>query len=153
MANLNGFNANDVPPAGEFEPLPAGKYVAAIVESEWKDTSKGDGQFLKLKLQVLEGQFKNRVLFLNLNLQNRSQQAVDIARGQLSSICRAVGVMTPNDSCELHNLPMLITVGCKKREDTGDIQNEVKGFTRKEAAGFQPPAGVPANDSVPPWKR
>jgi len=25
MANLNGFNANEVEPTGNFEPIPAGK--------------------------------------------------------------------------------------------------------------------------------
>jgi len=35
--------------------------------------------------------------------------------------------MQPKDSFELHNIPVLITVKCKKREDTGDIVNEVKG--------------------------
>jgi hypothetical protein len=30
MANLNGFNASEVEPTSNFEPLPAGKYLAAI---------------------------------------------------------------------------------------------------------------------------
>ncbi len=32
MANLNGFNANNVDPATDFEPIPAGKYLAVITE-------------------------------------------------------------------------------------------------------------------------
>jgi len=35
--------------------------------------------------------------------------------------------MTPKDSCELHNLPLVIHVRCKKRGDTGEIISEVKG--------------------------
>ena len=31
MANLQGFNANDVEPTASFDPLPAGKYLAAII--------------------------------------------------------------------------------------------------------------------------
>ena len=33
MANLNGFDANNVDPATDFEPMPAGKYLAVITES------------------------------------------------------------------------------------------------------------------------
>lgn len=38
MAELN-FDANTVDPATSFEPLPAGKYIAIITESEKKPTS------------------------------------------------------------------------------------------------------------------
>src|SRR3990172_3284342 len=40
MANLNGFNANNVDPATDFEPIPAGKYLAVITESEMKPTKR-----------------------------------------------------------------------------------------------------------------
>jgi hypothetical protein len=75
---------------------------------------------------------------------------VQIARGELSAICRAVGVMAPNDSVELHNLPFLVTVKCKKREDTGEMTNEVKGYAKKEAAAGQPQQ---AATQAPPWAR
>jgi hypothetical protein len=68
----------------------------------------------------------------------------------LSAICRAVGVLTPKDSCELHNIPLVITVKLKKREDTGDLQNEVRGYAKREASTGHP---QPAPSSVPPWKR
>ena len=38
MANLNGFDANEVDPATSFDPIPAGKYLAVIAESEMKAT-------------------------------------------------------------------------------------------------------------------
>ena len=75
---------------------------------------------------------------------------MQIARAELSAICRATGVMQPKDSIELHNLPLLLTVKCKKREDTGDITNEVKGYAKKEAATGQPQQ---ATSQTPPWAR
>jgi len=44
MANLNGFDANQVEPAAKFDPIPAGKYLAVITESEQKPTKAGTGQ-------------------------------------------------------------------------------------------------------------
>jgi len=149
MANLNGFDASQVEPTS-FDPLPAGKYLAVITESEMRPTKKGAGQYLNLTFEVIEGEYKGRKLWARLNLKNPNPQAEQIARGQLSAICRAVGVMAPKDSLELHNLPLLVTVKLKKREDTGDLQNEISGYSRKESV--QAPAPQ-ATGGTPPWKR
>ncbi len=150
MANLHGFNANNVDPALDFEAIPAGKYLAIITGSEMKATKNGSGSFLELTFHVIEGPYKNRLLWARLNLDNANKQAVEIARAQLSAICRATGVMQPKDSLELHNLPLQITVKCKKREDTDEIVNEIRAYAKKEAA-----AGVPLQETTntPPWAR
>jgi len=150
MADLNGFNANQVEPTTEFEAIPAGKYLAMITESEMKPTKSGSGSYLQLTFQILEGDYKGRFVWARLNLNNANGTAVQIARSELSAICRAVGVMTPSDSVELHNLPLVITVKCKKRDDTGDVSNEIKGYAKREAANGQPQQ---AATSTPPWRR
>jgi len=152
MANLNGFNANDVEPSTSFDPLPAGKYLAAITGSEMKSTKAGDGSYLELTLTVLEGEYKNRTLWARLNLDNPNKLAVKIARSELSAICRAVGVMQPRDSVELQNLPLVVTVKVKKRDDTGDLVNEIKGYAKKESAAGQPQQAA-TGDNTPPWRR
>lgn len=150
MANLNGFNANNVDPAAEFEAIPAGKYVAVITNTEMKSTKAGNGSYLEITFQVIEGEFKNRLLWARLNLDNPSQMAVKIARSELSSICRAVGVMEPKDSIELHNLPLVISVKQKTDAD-GEVRNEIKGYARRESVGGAQP--VQAANDTPPWRR
>jgi len=149
MADLKGFDARTVEPTADFDPLPAGKYVAAITESEMKPTKNGSGHYLQLTFTVLEGEFKNRVLWARLNLNNPNATTVKIARSELSAICRAAGVMAPKDSVELHNLPLVITVKLKKRDDTGEMTNEIKGYGKREANGQAPQAA----SSTPPWRR
>lgn len=149
MANLNNFNANEVEPAS-FDLLPAGKYLAVITESEMRATKKGAGQFLNLTFEVIEGEFRGRKVWARLNLKNPNPKAEQIARGQLSAICRAVGVMQPRDSCELHNLPLVITLKVKNREDTGEPQNDVTGYVKKESSPAAPPQ---AATNTPPWRR
>ena len=152
MANLNGFNANDVEPTTTFEPLPAGKYLAAITASEMKATKKGDGSYLQLEFTVLDGDCKGRKVWDRLCINHPNDLTQKIAQGNLSAICRAVHVMQPRDSVELHNIPLVISVKCKKRQDTGEITNEVKGYEPKaSAAGL--PQQAPTTDSTPPWKR
>lgn len=150
MANLAGFDASAVVP-NSFEAIPQGVYNAIITESEWKQTNSGDGRYLQMKFQIIDGEYKGRVLFARLNLENPNAKAVEIARSQLSSICRAVGVMKPNDSCELHNLPLGISVVCRKNENTGDVVNDIKNFRSRLVTSVQTISAT-VSDAAP-WAR
>jgi len=150
MADLAGFDANQVEPTTAFDPIPAGKYPAVITESEMKPTKSGTGSFLQLTFQIIDGEFKGRFLWARLNLNNPNATAVKIARAELSAICRAVDVLAPRDSTDLHNLPLVIHVRCKKRPDTGEITNEIKGYAKKEQPAA-PAAAAP--NTTAPWKR
>lgn len=153
MAELHGFDANQVEPTGDFEPIPAGKYLAVITDSVMKANKAGTGSLLQLTFQVIEGEYQNRLLWTRLNLDHPNAIAVQIARADLSAICRAVGVLSPKDSVELHNLPLVIQVRCKKRTDTGDIVNEIKGYAKRDQPPPAAAAAAPPNNSTPPWKR
>ncbi|MCW5775342.1 MAG: DUF669 domain-containing protein [Phycisphaeraceae bacterium] len=154
MANLNGFNASEVDPNVAFEPLPAGDYLAVVVASEMKPTKNGSGEYLQLELEVIEGPHKGRKVWDRLMLKHGNSQTVAIARGTLSALCRAAGVMQPKDSVELHNLPVVVKVATKKRDDTGELTNVVKGYAKKGAAGAVAPRPAAAGPgSTPPWKR
>ena len=152
MANITGFNANEVSPDVGFDPVPAGKYKTAITASEMKPTKNKRGSYLELELTILEGDYKDRKVWARLNLENQSEKAVQIARGQLSAICRAVGVMTPQDSVELHNIPLVITVKCKKDPQTDEIMNEVKKFEAVGQQGLATTGNTPApSGDQRPW--
>lgn len=152
MANLNGFNAHEVEPNAVFDPLPAGKYLAAITASELKPTKSGDGSYLELTFEVLEGEFRGRKVWDRLCTNHPNPTTVKIARSNLSAICRAVGMMQPRDSVDLHNLPLFITVKVKKRNDTGELTNEIKGYEAKTSSQPQPQQ-APVASNTPPWKR
>ncbi len=117
-----------------------------------KPTKSGNGSYLQLTFTILEGEYKNRIVWARLNLNNANATAVKIARAELSAICHAVGVMQPKDSVELHNIPLLITVKVKKRADNDELTNEIKGYESKSVAAGQP-AQAPVADNTPPWKR
>ncbi len=135
MAILN-FNANEVEPSRELEPIPAGKYVAVITDSEMKDTRAGTGRYLQLEFEITDGEYTGRKLWARLNIENQNAEAVRMARADLSAICRAVNVLTPNDSADLHNLPLVIKVHCRKDKNTGEITNDIRGYESK--ANYKP---------------
>jgi len=171
MANLNSFDATTVEPNAGFDPIPAGKYVCVVTNSEMKPTRAGDGEYLQLELEVIEGEHKGRRLWDRLVLKHPNPTTVQIAKGTLSALCRAVNVLQPKDSVELHNLPVKVSVGVKRRDDNGELANTIKGYSGRGSAGSvttAAPASAPgatqgaipgavgataAPESTPPWRR
>lgn len=166
MAYIAGFNAADHEPHSGFDPIPSGKYLCAITGSEMKMTKHGDARYLELELQVLDGPFRNRRLWDRLNIENPSERAQSIALGTLSAICRAVGVMAPRDSIELHDRPLLVSVGQERRSDSTEHQNVIRSYAPAPGSDRAPGTGSPspeapsgggpggeADASTPPYAR
>ena len=158
MATIN-FNASEIAPSAGFTPIPAGKYVAVINDSEMKPTKSGGGHYLQFEFEIIEGDYAGRKLWARLNLDNPNPDAVHIARADLSAICHAVNILTPTDSVELHNLPLVIVVKCRKNLED-EIVNEIKGYAARDTAGQSPAAALAAPASAPaaakpaaPWVR
>jgi hypothetical protein len=172
MASLNGFDASQVPEQQEFAALPEGQYVVIATASEMKPTKNGNGQFLQFTFEVLDGPQKGRKVWARLNLVNQNQTAVDIAQRELGAICRAVGIIKPNDSAELHNRPLLITVAVEvdDRKREGNVIKKYEAINAGGAATVnnaapagaapwggaaqqtaQPAAQQAAAASTPPW--
>ena len=153
MAQLN-FNANDHEPNQPMGPIPEGTYLVAITESEMKPAKSGAGQYLALSLVVQEGDYKGRKVYANLNINHTNVEATRIARGDLSAICRAVNVMTPRDTIELHNLPFMVDVTCRKykKPDGSDaMSNDVKNFRSKHRTEPVQPEPAAAAQRSAPW--
>lgn len=156
MALLN-FNAAEEKEMGDFSPLPAADYVAAIVESEMVENNKGTGHYLKMKFEIVEGEYAGRSVFANLNLDNPNQQAVEIARSELKSICAALGKgdALVNDSTELHDKPMLIKVSVTERKDKpGEYSNNIKKYSAVGGGAKTTTAAKPAAGAAKkPWEK
>ena len=155
MAILN-FNANEVEPSKEFDPIPAGKYLAVITDSDMRDTRAGTGRYLQLEFEIIDGEYTGRKLWARLNIENQNAEAVRMARSDLSAICRSVNVLMPNDSTELHNIPLVIKVHCRKDKNSGEIVNDIRGYepkaNYKQEQKQVPVAGQGIRiPSKPPW--
>lgn len=130
MTELN-FDANVVEPAtGRFELLPIDDFLAVISDSKMEPNKKTKGQHLSLTWTVIEGDYKDRKVFTNLNLINENPDTVEIAQRDLSAICRATGILHPKDSAELHDKPVVISVGIRKGSNGYEDSNIIKKFSR-----------------------
>jgi len=155
MANIAGFNAADVEPQS-FDIIPKGDYPAVMVASEIKDTKAGDSKYLNIEMVIIDGPYKGRKLWDILNLWNKNPEAVEIAKGTLSSICRAIDVLTPSDTSELHNKPLIVSVAIKPAADGYDEKNKISAYKKRpvgmEAAAIQQaqtPVDTPESGDIP----
>lgn len=147
------FDANTVEPAKPFELLPAGWYKSVIVESEEKPTNAMTGSYLRLTVEIVEGDHEGRKLFPMLNLNNPNPTAVEMAQRDLSAICRAVGVMTPRTSQDLHDKPLMIKVKVRPPKNGYEASNVVDGYEAVNGVSAAPAVASGNGSAVPPWKR
>jgi hypothetical protein len=165
MADLQGFDASQEKEMMSFDPIPAGKYPLIATDVEWKSNKAGTGRYLQFTLEVLDGQFKGRKVWVRLNLENPSETAVDIARRELAALCKAVGIVRPSDSTDLLNKPFVGSVDVEKAKDTGKEGNKVTKYepmaggaaapNPMQPTTFTQPAAAakPAANAAPPWAR
>ena len=141
MADLTGVNYTDYEETS-FEPVPAGTYVIGLESSEMKTTKKGDGQYLKCTFQILDGEYKNRKVFMNFNMVNPSQTAQNIGLSQFAALCKATGVLQPTDSCQLNDIPVKAKVKVIKNTYNGEekMVNEISDFMPNTATATSPAA-------------
>jgi hypothetical protein len=170
MAQLGTtFDATQVQPNQPFEVIPPGKYVVQIVASEMKPTNNGNGQYLWLEMDIIDGEHATRKLWDRLNLVNPNQQAVQIAERTLSAICHATGQLHVSDSEDLHFKPMIATVKVRPpRTDNGksfEASNEIRGYeptagsvapvaqAQRPAPVATAPKPTPVSSAAPPWRK
>lgn len=108
---------------GNLEPIPANTLLRAIVtEAKW-DEAGGD-QIIKLRWDVVDGEYKNRVVFQKLKVCDGDPKKADKAKRMLAAIAHNAGgklleCAEINDqalSMHLTNKPMLIKVQVWKIE-------------------------------------
>ena len=151
MAELN-FNAGKQEGMDDYSLVPAGPYNVQVVKSSVEDTKaraegKKQGQnikgsLLKLQFKIIDGKFKGRVIFAQYNVDNENQQAVEISRKQMKTLCDAIG--KPNgvqDSNEMHNIPLTVKVGIKPASGVYAEQNEIKFYAKYEGPSIEGASG------------
>ena len=112
-----------------FAPIPAGWYVAELVGSQLKATNDKTGKYIAMKFKIVDGEHEGRFVFTNLNIVNKSDVAVKMARADLKAICNAVGFDGElEDTEDLHGTPLMIKVSVKPETSQWPAKNEIKGY-------------------------
>ena len=145
MAQLN-FNAAEIDTTSR-DAIPSGTYEAVVSDSEMRPTKSGSGVGINLTFEILsEGPAKGRKVFVWINWEHPNQKAQQIGREELASLCKALGIASLTDTAQLHNVPLMITVGLDKSDPS---RNVVKKYAAKAA----PAAAKPQATGAAPWAR
>ena len=152
MATLN-FNASAIDTTSH-DPIPSGTYEAVITGSEIKPTKAGNGTGINLTFEIVSESAKGRKVWEWINYQHPNQEAQRIGQQTLATICKAVGIAQLNETEQLHNIPLMITVALDKDDQT---RNVIRKYAAKPRVG-QPSAATetaaPASATgSAPWAR
>ena len=131
------FDASTVAPQASTGPVPAGTYLAQIIESDVAPLKSGKGNGLKLTFEIIDGQYKGRRIWENLNIQHENDETQRIAQSQLSALCHAVNEIKVKDTAVLHHKPVSIRVVVREAQGQWQASNTIKGY---ESAGGSVPA-------------
>ena len=161
-----GFDVSDVTPdtgatGGSYDPIPEGEYILKAVDAEEKATSKGDGSYIKVKFEVVKGEFANRLLWQNFNVNNPSDKAQRIGRQQMVAWAAACGKPDADDTDKLLEKPFRAAVSIEKGTGGYSDSNKIKAFLFDQEAAApakaapkpaaSKPAAAPASKSANPW--
>ncbi len=137
------FDATEIEPSAPIEVLPPGSYTVQISQAEKRPTRDGNGAYLWIEMDIIDGAHSGRKIWDRLNIWNRNETASSIAKQSLSAICRAVNEPRIKSFEPLMHKPLIAVVKVKpagpdKQGVDRDASNEVKGYLPSKAA----PAGA-----------
>lgn len=151
MAKFN-FDVSEVDMStvgGNYDPIPEGDYTLKALDAEEKETSTG-GTMIKVKFEVVSGEFKGRWLWNNFNVVNKSEKAQAIGRQQLVMWAAACGKPDADDTDKLLEKPFNATVGIEAGTGNYKDSNRIKVFLVPEAEKKAPAAAKPATPAAKP---
>ena len=141
MGDLQFLNLSldeEVQGGNDFSPFPAGDYNLLIEEAEIKRTKNGEGQYLALRLQVLDGPHKGRLLFDRITIQHSNDKAVEIGRKALIVLSRAIG-QAVSESAQLLNKTCRAKVKIRPEQNGYAASNEVAWYIGPVTSAAPPP--------------
>lgn len=129
-----------------FDPIPAGTYLARVVESDVLENKKKNGKYIKLKFEIMDTEFKGRFVWTNLNIINPSVQAVEIAQKELATLCRACGKGVIQNTDVLHGIPIKMKIKIKPAKGDYPAGNEPIGYASATVSANIEQAGKAAEE-------
>lgn len=148
---------------GDYQPFPAGDYLAHIVDSRYEANADNTYAAIKLKCVILSGPKEGKHFFADITRRTKSAQAQGIGDHQLTSLLIATGNVKPDGSPkilqntdDLHHKPILWTliIEGERPNPAGGVyaaRNKVAAFNGIKAPGAAKPVPPAAKaPTLPP---
>ena len=133
----------------DLEYIPISWYRSQLIEAEMRHAKNGNGCYLLVVVEILDGEYKGRKVWQNITLQNDNQQAVEIGNRLLKDIYESVGVTGPTRDIRVMLFkPVMARVGIK-RDKRGEYPDR-NCVTSVRPPDYQPKRGRGAAPSGAP---
>jgi hypothetical protein len=152
--SLDELPVNDKP-AGNYDPVPAGAYLASITSAEARPTKDNSGQYIKVRYDITGPSHVGRVIFQYINHRNNSAKAEAIGRAQLGELMIALGINYLKRPEEMVGGQVEIQVAIRPARQEYPASNEVKGIRGSGTPSFAAdiPAAPAKAKAAPPWAK
>jgi hypothetical protein len=143
------FNTQTEEGTPDFQPLPAGNYVATIVDAKVGPLKSGKGQAVLLQWEVQDGANQGRLIFDRVIVAHESAEAMKFGRRKLKDIADACGVKDSiTDLTVLLNKPCSIYVKIEQ-DDAGEYPPKNQVGRVKPVEPVKTNGKSPFNESIP----
>ena len=143
-----GFDASSVEPAAEFSILPPFNYAVKIQSCEVKKTKNGNGHFVAIEMEIIDGSEAGRRVWDNINIENPSEQCQKMGRASFSALCRAFDMVNCTDLSVFIDQYVVAHVKVSVNKNTQEKENRVRTYS--PAKDYVPPAAGASQASVTP---
>lgn len=144
--------AEEAGPSGDFGPVPKGTYRVKVVSAETKETKAGNGEMLKVRLDIIGPTNAGRVVWDDILIKHPSEEGQRIGRERFATLCRAGGLRNPKSTDELLGKEVDAFIKVETSEQYGD-RNRVSFYSAAQpSTGFKSTSSAPAfeaHDDVP----
>jgi hypothetical protein len=124
----------------DLECIPIGWSQMQIIEAELRHARNGNGCYLFVVFEILDGEYRGRKVYDQITVRNDSQQAVEIGQRMLTDVYTAVGHTTPTrDIRVLLFKPVMARVGIKRDKD--GVYPDRNCITSVRTPDYQPKRG------------
>ena len=130
----------------EFTLLPEGEYFIQMKNFEEVETKNGKGRHIKAAFEIVDGVYKNRLIFDSFLTEHESAKAVEVGQARLNNYLKAVGLNGGMDAighdttqlAEYLGMPLVAKVKIQKgtpyKESSGRVQ---KGKDQNKIVTFK----------------
>lgn len=152
MAKLPGaFKADEDLKMDSFDPLPPSDYHLRVKETDMARNKNDTGDLIKIRFEVVDGEYKGRLLFLNINYTHQNATAEEIGQKMLNALILAAGLPALEDTDDLLGCEVMGKVTVTKGTAQYAASNEIKNF--KPAEGIARPSKPSSDKEAPPVKK
>jgi len=121
-----------------YEPLPNDSYTVSLNRVAEKSTKAGNGTMIDVSFQVVDGEFKNRLIWDSFLISHSNPKAAGIGLQRLDSMLKSLGVYggfeaLGNDTGELESFigrQFIVSTGIENNPGYKP-RNIVKKYSRK----------------------